>query len=153
MNANLYYTRTWVLRRYSRGPIASHLTRFSEFLKKQGYPYATGQRYVREVGHLSRWLDQRRIGIEDLNEKIVNIYWLSRKKGRCSHLTKGPYRQLLKYLRQNSIIKTSVAEKTMIDECIGQYQEHMAKNQGLAEETIRGRIRQRSTFPYSPVWQ
>ncbi len=36
--------RPLILDRYFIGPIAPHLTLFSEFLAKQGYSYATGQR-------------------------------------------------------------------------------------------------------------
>ncbi len=146
MNANIYYQRAWVIRRYARGPIASHLTPFSEFLASRGYSYGTGQRYIREVGHLSRWLGQRRVSIEDLNEEAIKIYWRFRKKGLHSRLKKGPYLQLLKYLRQNNIIKTPVAENTHIDECLGQYREHLLKNQGISEETIRGRLRHARHF-------
>jgi integrase/recombinase XerD len=141
MNANHYYTRTWALRRYTRGPIASHITSFSGFLAKRGYSYATGQRYVREVGHLSRWLDQRQIDIVQLNEKTIQVYFRSRKKGLHSRLKKGPYLQLLKYLRQNNIIETPTVENTPNNECLGQYREHLLKNHGISEETIRGRIR------------
>ncbi len=117
MDTNLYYTRGWVLRRYIRGPLASHINPFSEFLAKQGYAYATGQRYVREVGHLSRWLDQKQIGLEHLNHEVINDYCRSRGSGMRSRLKNGPYLQLLKYLRQNNIIKTPDPASTPIDEC------------------------------------
>mgnify|MGYP001823598214 CR=1 FL=1 len=71
MNVNFYYTRPWILKRYLIGPIAPYLAPFSEFLVKQGYSYATGQRYVREVGHLSRWLDRQGVGIAELSEEII----------------------------------------------------------------------------------
>lgn len=146
MDTNLYYTRVWVLRRYTRGPIASHINPFSEFLAKQGYAYETGQRYVREVGHLSRWLDQQRVGLEQLNHEVLNGYCRSRGRGMRSHLKKGPYLQLLKYLRQNDIIKTPDPASTPIDECLGQYRDHLIKSRGLPEETIRGRIRYARQF-------
>jgi integrase/recombinase XerD len=146
MSANLYYTRTWVLRRYARGPIASHIAPFSGFLANRGYSYGTGQRYVREVGRLSRWLNQRQIDIVQLNEETIQVYLRSRKKGLRSRLKKGPYLQLLKYLRQNSIIETPMVENTPINECLGQYREHLLKNHGMSEETMRGRIRQARCF-------
>ncbi len=72
MNAKSYYTRPCVLKRYLIGPIAPYLALFSDFLVKQGYSYATGQRYVREVGHLSRWLDRQRGNLTELSDEIIH---------------------------------------------------------------------------------
>lgn len=74
MNVNSYYSRPWILNRYFVGPIASHLSLFADFLVKKGYSNATGQRYVREVGHLSRWLDRQGVGIAELNEVTISTY-------------------------------------------------------------------------------
>lgn len=141
MNSNPYYTRTWTLRRYSKGPISSHISPFSEFLAKQGYPYGTGQRYVREVGRLSKWLDQRGISIEELNEKVIKRYCRFRKQSMNSGFKNGPYSQILRYLRQNNLIQEPKSENSPIEECLLRYKEHLVKNKGLTNETIRGRIR------------
>jgi len=142
MKTNSYYTRPWILNRYSKGPIAPHLTPFSEFLAKQGYSYGTGQRYVREVGHLSRWLNRQGIGITSLNEGTIEIYLCFRKQGNTHlQMKRGPYQQLLNYLRQTGIITRQKVVETPLNQCIDRYQEHLARNQGLAKETIRGRTR------------
>jgi len=146
MKVNFYYTRTWILNRYSRGAIAAHLAPFSEFLAKRGYAYGTGQLYVREIGHLSRWLDRQEIDIATLSEETINTYLHFRKKGAHLKVKTGPYRQLLSYLRQAGIIATQESIETPLSQCIVQYQEHLARNQGLAKETIRGRIRVARNF-------
>lgn len=141
MNQNSYYTRPWIFNRYSIGPIAPHLVSFSEFLATQGYSYAAGQRYVREVGHLSRWLDRQGIGIVVLNEETIRRYLKFRYQKAQVQVKRGPYRQLLNYLRQTGILETEKPVTTPLDKCIANYHEHMVRNQGLAKETIRGRIR------------
>lgn len=146
MNVNSYYTRPWILNRYSIGPIAPHLAPFSEFLAKRGYSYGTGQLHVREVGHLSRWLDRQEIDIASLSEETIKIYLHSRKQGTHLQVKTGPYRQLLNYLRQTGIITTQKSIETPLNQCIVRYQEHLARNQGLAKETIRGRIRVARNF-------
>ena len=145
MSANSYYTRQWILKRYLIGPIAPHLAPFSEFLAKRGYSYATGQRHVREIGHLSRWLEWQGIGIADLSEETIKPYLCFRYKNHLQ-IKRGSYRQLLNYLRQTGIITTQKTVETPLDQCIARYQEHMVRNQGLEKETIRVRIRVARNF-------
>lgn len=146
MNVNSYYTRPWIINRYSIGPIAPHLTPFSEFLAKQGYSYATGQRHVREVGHLSRWLDRQGVGIAELSEETIRTYLCFRYQSNQLQVRRGPYRQLLNYLQKIGIITTQKPVGTPINQYIAKYQEHMVRNQGLAKETIRVRIRVARNF-------
>ena len=141
MGENSYYTRPWILNRYSIGPIAPHLTPFSEFLAKRGYSYATGQRYVREVGHLSRWLDRQGVGIAELSEEIIRTYLCFRYQNNHLQVKKWPYQHLLNYLQQTGIVGIQKPVETPPDQCIESYQDHMVRNQGLEKETIRVRIR------------
>ena len=101
MNVNSYYTRPWILNRYLIGPIAPHLAPFSEFLAKQGYSYATGQRYVREVGHLSRWLDRQGVGIADLNEETIRTYLCFRYQNNTPSGEKRPLSATAQLLATN----------------------------------------------------
>ena len=146
MIVNSYYKRPWILNRYSVGPIAPHLIPFSEFLAKRGYSYATGQRYVREVGHLSQWLDQQGGTLAELNEATISIYLSFRYQKAQLQVKRGFYKQLLDYLQQTGIITTPKSAETPLDQCISRYQEHMVKNQGLVSETIRIRIRVARNF-------
>jgi site-specific recombinase XerD len=141
MNVNSYYTRPWILNRYFIGPLASHLTPFSDFLVKQGYSYATGQRYVREVGHLSRWLDRQGVSIAELSEEIIRTYLCFRYQNNHLQVKKWPYRHLLNYLQQTGIVGIQKPVEMPSDQCIDRYQDHMVRNQGLEKETIRVRIR------------
>lgn len=146
MNINSYYTRPWILKRYLKGPLAPHLTPFSKFLAKKGYSYATGQRYVREIGHMSRWLDNQGIGIADLNERTIRTYLSFRYSSTHLSIKCGPYRQLLEYLQQNGTISIQEPEETPLSQCITNYQQHMVQNEGLVYETIRLRIRVARNF-------
>ncbi len=140
MSINSYYTRPWIFKRYCIGPIAPHLVPFSKFLEEQGYSYATGQRYVREVGHLSRWLDRQGGNITELSDEIIGTYLCYRYQGNQVHVKNRPYRLLFDYLQQAGIACMPKTVVSPLDICIAGYQEHMVKNQGLAKETIRKRI-------------
>ncbi len=146
MKVNSYYTRLWILKRYLIGPIGPHLISFSEFLAKRGYSYATGQRYVREVGHLSRWLDQQGVGIAELNDQIIRTYLCFRFPDNHLQVKKWSYQHLLRYLQQTGIVEIQKTVETPLDQCIARYQKHMVKNQGLSKETIRVRIRVARNF-------
>ena len=146
MNANSYYTRPWILKRYLIGPIAPYLAPFSDFLVKQGYSYTTGQRYVREVGHLSRWLDRQEVSISELSEEILRTYLSYRYQNYHLQVKKWPYRHLLNYLQQTGIVGIQKPAETPPDQCIDRYQEHMVRNQGLEKETIRVRTRVARNF-------
>ncbi len=146
MSENSYYTRPWILNRYSIGPIAPHLTPFSEFLAKRDYSYATGQRYVREAGHLSRWLARQEVGIAELSEETIRTYLCFRYQNNQLQVKKWPYQHLLNYLQQAGIVGTQKPVETPPDQCIAKYQEHMVRNQGLEKETMRVRIRVARNF-------
>jgi site-specific recombinase XerD len=145
MNVNHYYTRPWIFNRYLIGPIAPYLTQFSEFLAKQGYAYATGHRYVREVGHLSKWLAREGVNIDDLNTETINTYLRFRYQDH-DKINRAPCRHLLNYLKKNGIVETENLAETVLDQCLTRYEDHMVRNQGLAKETIRVRIRVARNF-------
>lgn len=146
MNVNSYYTRSWILKRYLIGPIAPYLAPFSDFLVKQGYSYATGQRYVREIGHLSRWLDRKEVSIAELSEEIIRTYLCFRYRNNPLQVKKWPYRHLFNYLQQTGIVGIQKPVETHLSQCLDRYQDHMVRNQGLEKETIRVRIRVARNF-------
>jgi len=141
MEQNPYYTRSWALKRYSQGPLFPHLNPFANFLEQCGYPYATGQRYVREVGRLNLWLDCQGIKTQALSEQVIDSYIGFRMKGFRSEAKKGPYIRLLEYLRQAGTIEACEFIQSPLERCIYQYRKHLTQNRGLKTETIRRCVR------------
>jgi len=142
MTQHPYYTRVWALKRYVQGPLASHLEPFAAFLEQRGYPYESGQRFVREVGRLSKWAADLGIGAEDLTEPIVQKYLELRFKGVAPKVKRGPYNCLLEYLRQIGVSRqVPTAKQSPLSRCLDHYQEHLIHNQGMEKETIRRLVR------------
>jgi hypothetical protein len=56
------------LQRLQVGPIGPHLLSFATLLSHQRYCNVTGWLKVRLVAKLSRWLQQRRVALRELNE-------------------------------------------------------------------------------------
>lgn len=141
MEQNPYYTRNWVLKRYAQGPLFPHLNSFANFLEQYGYRYGTGQRYVREVGRLSLWLDQQGIKTEAFSEQVIETYLGFRMQGLHSEVKKGPYKRLLEYMYQADAIKAYKGLQSFLDQRIHQYWNHLTQNRGLKPETIRRYVR------------
>ena len=141
MERNPFYTRDWVLKRYYKGPLLPHLHPFAIFLEQRGYPYGTGQRFVREVGRLSAWLCCQGLNTENLNEDVINAYIGFRGRGLHSRIKRGPYLRLLEYLRQCEEIDVPATLMSPLESPLDQYRDYLLQNRGLAKETMRRQVR------------
>lgn len=70
----IYFTDSRTLERLSSGPASPHLDGFAEFLRAQGYSWATARRYLRAAAHLGQWVDTVNIGIVNLNEEALSAF-------------------------------------------------------------------------------
>ena len=68
------------LHRSQVGPLGPHLLTFAELVSKQGYCNVTGWLKVRLVAKLSRWLQQRRVPLRELNEAQITTFINARWK-------------------------------------------------------------------------
>ena len=138
MSTNPYYVRAWKLERYRVGPLGPYLDGFSEYLYEKGYAQSAGQRYVREVGRLSRWMAERGVEVSQLREEVVIRFSRARKRGRRCRVQMAPYQLFLEHLRgENSL---SPVEEQLVEETTvwaEHYRTHLVQRQGLAPETVR----------------
>jgi len=92
------------LQRLQAGPIGPHLQSFAALVSQQGYCNVNGWLKIRLVAKLSRWLHQRRIPLNELNEAriaaFLNARWkrLARHSGDQITMT-----LLLRHLRQAKV--------------------------------------------------
>ena len=93
------------LQRLQVGPIGPHLQSFAALVSQQGYCNVNGWLKIRLVAKLSRWLHQRRISLNELNETriaaFLNARWkrLARHSGDQITMT-----LLLRHLRQAKVV-------------------------------------------------
>src|SRR6266536_3701297 len=87
------------------GPLEPHLEKFAGLLSEQGYCKSTARNKMRLVADLSRWLEQRRIPLNQLDEERITMFlrwrWkrLVRKSGdQCT------FALLVRHLREKDII-------------------------------------------------
>lgn len=98
------------LERLQVGPIGPHLQSFAVLVSQQGYCNVNGWLKIRLVAKLSRWLHQRRIPLNELNESriaaFLNARWkrLARHSGDQITMT-----LLLQHLRKIKVVAPPLA--------------------------------------------
>lgn len=138
---NPYFLKQWALHRYKDGPLSSHLVGYAIFLKDKDYAYSSGQRYVREVAHLSVWMKKHKIAIEKVDENLIRQY-IPYRKGASIRIKISPYWLLLKYLREENIIRVApVLKCTPAQKIISDFENFLLNERGLTNETIRHYLR------------
>jgi site-specific recombinase XerD len=87
------------------GPIGPHLPSFATLVSQQGYSSVTGWLKVRLVAKLSRWLQQRRVPLSELNETQITAFFNARWKRLKRHVgDQTTMALLLRHLRQANVV-------------------------------------------------
>ena len=96
----------WTKQLVSDGPLSLNIDEYSSLLKKQGYLPIVVKSKVRLIFDFSRWLQQKKISIKDINSKVTVRYFQCRhhfyKPGKCDSST---MKQFLKMLCSKSLLR------------------------------------------------
>lgn len=134
---NPYYDLPFALRRLKKGPLSSYLDGFAMRLYERGYRQGTGQGFVRCIGCLSQWLEQRGCKDYELNECEVLDYLESIKHRKGVHTRRSPYFLFLSYLREMGIIKQpQLQPMNAVTRIVNQYIDYLRQERGLEESTL-----------------
>ncbi len=91
------------------GPMLGHVEDLWNELLEQGYTPLSAANVLRLAAHLSRWLEARRLALEDLNAKHVDAFFRARRRVGYTHfLTPRALKPILHYLEQAGV--TSIPE-------------------------------------------
>jgi site-specific recombinase XerD len=66
--------RPTILRRLHDGPLGPYIDEYAGRLVEQGLGRSTGKRTLRLIADLSRWLERKGLGIDELNEATLQQY-------------------------------------------------------------------------------
>src|SRR5436309_13750287 len=92
------------------GPLGPYIKPFAESLLERGYSAATADHKILLLRKLDRWLDRRRICIEQLSEDATESFLrYVRGRGRNQIGDPSTLRYLLGYLREEGVIPSPVA--------------------------------------------
>jgi len=137
---NPFFDEPSALRRWKRGPLSPYLDGFAKRLYECGYSPGVGQNYIRCIGYLSLWLEQRGLKDRELDERKIRDHVESLKHHKDTVVSSAPHRLFLSYLREIGVIKRPPPQTTSeVVRIVNGYIDYLRRERGLAEATLAHR--------------
>jgi hypothetical protein len=70
-----FFERSFAINRLRQGPLAGHIDLLAARLATLGYSRVHSRIQLRLVGHFNRWLEQKNLTVEHIDEEIIERYW------------------------------------------------------------------------------
>ena len=134
-----FFSHPKVLKRLHLGPLGAHIDSFAQVLMVQGYQSNTARYKIGIVADLSRWLNQRGLGVKDLDEITLNEFLLYRgRRGSIFKIEPPTLGQLLEHLRESGVVPNAApidydSKRIAIESGFAEY---LAHERGLKQVTI-----------------
>src|ERR1035437_6778906 len=90
MATSAYFNSGKMLQRLHEGPLGSHIDLYAARLLKEGHCRQSAWRCLRVVSDFSHWLERKRIGLGEVDERTVERYQEFRLRNRCPFLSDKP---------------------------------------------------------------
>jgi site-specific recombinase XerD len=136
---NHFQSDSAMLDRYRRGPLGPHLGSFANWLSEQGYRRQTGMQKLRLFAFLSRWLEQKKISIRQLDEQRMEQFRKTQRKPLCrQRQVRHTLTQLLSHLRRLRVVPAPQPLQTEgpTDRLMHDYGRFLAQERGLSQVTL-----------------
>ena len=127
------------LDRYRCGPLGLHLGSFANWLSEQGYPRQTGMQKLRLFAFLSRWFEQKKISIQQLDEQRIEQFLRTQRKPlRRQRQVQHTLTQVLRHLRRLRVIPDRQPPRAEgpTDRLMHDYGRFLAQERGLSQATL-----------------
>jgi integrase/recombinase XerD len=127
------------LDRFRRGPLAPHIDQLARLLSEQGYSNQVGMQKLRLAALLSSWLQQKHVGLEQLDEMRIADFLTAQKKAlRRQRQVRHTLAQLLRELRQLRIVpgRQSARPESITERLLQDYGRFLAQERGLSQVTL-----------------
>jgi integrase/recombinase XerD len=121
------------------GPLAPFVDVYRQVLEDRCYRPLSAVNLQRQVAHLSRWLDARCIGVEQLDEVCVEAFFADeRLRGRgLSALSRPGLVCLLELLRDRGVVCTATQPtRSPAEELMEVFGRYLLSERGLASGTV-----------------
>lgn len=70
-----FFERSFAIDRLRQGPLAGHIDLLAARLATDGYSRVQTRIQLRLVGHFNRWLEQKHLRADQINEEMIERYW------------------------------------------------------------------------------
>ncbi len=127
------------LDRFRSGPLGPHLDRFASLLSEQGYCNQAGMQKIQLVALLSRWLEQKHIRIQELDEQRIGDFLKAQRKPlRRYRWVQHTLTQLLQHLRHSTIVPElrAAQAESPTDLLMHDYGRFLVQERGLSQDTL-----------------
>lgn len=112
---------------------------YAQLLAEQGYSRQAGRQKLRLVADLSRWLERKRLPVEQLNEQRVREFFGARwRRLRWHNSDQSSLALLLRQLRQANVISDLVipALASPLDRVEQDYARFLTQERGVVQTTV-----------------
>jgi integrase/recombinase XerD len=121
------------------GPLAPHFDGFVALLAREGYASNTVQAKCELVVDLSRWLEQHKLPLVELDEERLRRFHIGRRRRFGVRRIDAPTaRQLLAYLRDLGCIPASPEkiDRTSLGHLVRDFESFLSSERGLSRSTL-----------------
>ncbi|HSH60101.1 MAG TPA: tyrosine-type recombinase/integrase [Acidimicrobiales bacterium] len=122
------------------GPLAAHADGFHSELSGRGYTPLSAANQLRVMAHLSRWLADQALSLDELTVERVEAFLAARRvEGYTCWLSQRGLAPLLAYLRGQDVVPAPppVVPVTPLEALLADYRSYLVKERGLVAATVR----------------
>jgi site-specific recombinase XerD len=144
-----YFRYEAIRRRLRVGPLSGYLDAFARQLSGYGYAIDTGQRQLRAIAHLSRWMGRRGLHAHDLSEPVLKRFLADRRRqGRLRNTDPRALGWFLEHLRQTGVVEPTppLSADGMRGALERDFERYLLQERGLAAATISNYLKVARTF-------
>jgi hypothetical protein len=145
-----FFERSFAINRLRQGPLAGHIDLLAARLATDGYSRVHTRIQLRLVGHFNRWLEQKDLTAEHIDEKIIERYWryfMRKKRVRSKDVC--ALMKLLDLLREQGVTPRRPIEAvpTVREKLLEKYRRYLREERNLAHGSVRNRMLFVDRFP------
>ena len=122
-----------IAQQHQAGLLQLHIDWFARRLAEQGYAPFTTREKLRLVTQLSKWLQDRQLGAEALDESCIDQFLQYRQQqGRMPRHNRDTLRTFLTDLRDAGRLPAPVHQTSSLDVLASTFDDYLADGRGLA---------------------
>jgi site-specific recombinase XerD len=136
---NQLFTFSSTIERLRHGPLSEHLDAYAAAVAAQGYAHHSIRQQIVVIADFSRWLKQRQIDVQALDNKVVDRFLrLRRRRQRVRRGDPKALQRLLTMLCQKGVVKPHqplVADNAQA-RIVAEFRRFLLQERGLSPSTL-----------------
>lgn len=121
------------------GPLSGHAEGLWRELLSRGYTPLSARNVLRVAAHLSRWLEEHRLSLDDLSAERIDAFFVARRRaGYTGFLTPCALAPVLQYLEQAGVVslpEPDTAQASPLERLLHLYAQYLLHERAVATST------------------